>query len=159
MAHEIRDEIRLFAEQLLEWSELELEATVEPNQDQVVVDLSGPDTDLVLTENARLLHALNHPVSQIFTARRRVSTGSWWIVGDIVLPALANWSYWLARRLSTHRDQVARFTSNPCRPPTDGSSISLWRTRVRSGRRAMGVGCIVGLSSFPKPETPFHSIR
>ena len=66
MAHEIRDEIRLFAEQFLERSELELEATVEPNQDQVVVDLSGPDTDLVLTENARLLHALNHPVSQIF---------------------------------------------------------------------------------------------
>ena len=66
MAHEILDEIRRFTEQLLEQAELELKASVEPNQDQVVVDLSGPDTDLVLTENARLLHALNHLVSQIF---------------------------------------------------------------------------------------------
>ena len=66
MAHEILDEIRRFTEQLLERAELELEASVEPNQEQVVVDLSGPDTELVLTENARLLHALNHLVSQIF---------------------------------------------------------------------------------------------
>ena len=66
MAHEILDEIRRFTEQLVEQAELELDVTVEPNQDQVVVELSGPDTDLVLTENARFLHALNHLVSQIY---------------------------------------------------------------------------------------------
>ncbi len=66
MAHEILEEIRHFTEQLLNRAELELEASVEPNQDQVVIDLTGPDVDLVLSENARLLHALNHLVSQIF---------------------------------------------------------------------------------------------
>jgi len=66
MAHEILDEIRHFTEQLVERAGLELDVSVEPNQDQVVVELSGPDTDLVLTENARLLHGMNHLVSQIF---------------------------------------------------------------------------------------------
>ena len=66
MAHEVLDEVRRFTEQVLERSGLELDVSVEPNQDQVVVELSGPDADLVLTDNARLLHALNHLVSQIF---------------------------------------------------------------------------------------------
>ncbi len=66
MAHEILDEIQSFTEQLVEGAELELDVNVRPNQDQVVVELSGPDMDLVLTENARLLHAMNHLVSQIF---------------------------------------------------------------------------------------------
>ena len=71
MAEEVLAEIRQFTEELLDRAGLELEASVRPNQDQVVVELSGPDADLVLTDNARLLHAFNHLVSQIFYRRAR----------------------------------------------------------------------------------------
>ena len=66
MAQEILGEILRFTEQLVSRAELELDVSVEPNQDQVVIELSGLDTDLVLTENAKILHAVNHLVSQIY---------------------------------------------------------------------------------------------
>lgn len=66
MADEIVEQVRHFAEQLLDLAHLELEVGVEANQEEVVVEVSGQDSELMLTENARLLHAVNHLVSQSF---------------------------------------------------------------------------------------------
>ncbi len=66
MAPEILEEVQHFAEQLLDRAQLALEVNIQAGRDEVVVELSGQDADLVLTENARLLHALNHLVSQSF---------------------------------------------------------------------------------------------
>ncbi len=71
MADEIVEKVRQFAEQLLDRARLDLKVRVETSQRKVVVELSGQDSGLVLTENARLLHAVNHLVSQSFYRRGR----------------------------------------------------------------------------------------
>lgn len=69
MGDEIVEQVRHFAEQLLDGARLDLEVGVEANQREVVVELSGQDSELMLTENARLLHAVNHLVGQAFYRR------------------------------------------------------------------------------------------
>ena len=71
MVDEIVEEVRQFAVQLLDRAHLDLRVAVETSQGEVVVELSGQDSELVLTKNARLLHAVNHLVSQSFYRRAR----------------------------------------------------------------------------------------
>ena len=66
MVHEMVEEIRQFFEQLLDRAQLNLEILVETIQEEIVVELSGQDSGLLLANNARLLHALNQLLIQSF---------------------------------------------------------------------------------------------
>jgi spoIIIJ-associated protein len=52
-------------------ADLQLETKVEVVEEGVKIDVSGPDSGLVLTDNARLLYAVNHLVNQIFYRQSR----------------------------------------------------------------------------------------
>lgn len=65
----ILDEVRDLTLKLLEVAGLDLSVEVEVLEGEVLLNLEGADVDLVLSENARLLHAINHLVSQAFFRR------------------------------------------------------------------------------------------
>ena len=66
MVHEMVEEIQQFFEQLLNKAQLNLDILVETTQEEIVVQLSGQDSGLLLANNARLLHALNQLLNQSF---------------------------------------------------------------------------------------------
>jgi spoIIIJ-associated protein len=69
------EEIALDAEELVrtlcQAARLELAVETTVQEQEVRVDLSGPDSELLLADNARLLYALNHLTHQVFFRRSR----------------------------------------------------------------------------------------
>jgi spoIIIJ-associated protein len=71
---ELADEALNLVRELIRSAQLQLTAEVELNageEDGIQMKLSGPDEDMVLADNARLLYAINHLINQIFYRRSR----------------------------------------------------------------------------------------
>ena len=66
MDNELLDRIKAFAERLAELGSLDLDISVGVGDGEIRIDLDGEDIDGVLCENARVLHAFNHLISQAF---------------------------------------------------------------------------------------------
>ena len=60
------EEAKGFLESVFDKSGLALTVSVQQSQDQSVLDMDGPDADLLLTEGGELLEALQHLLNQAF---------------------------------------------------------------------------------------------
>ena len=68
----VAQEAQEFVRSVIEGTYLELEPEVElDSKDGIQVKLSGPDSGLLLADNARLLYAINHLINQIYYRRSR----------------------------------------------------------------------------------------
>ncbi|MDA2923287.1 hypothetical protein MYX65_01310 [Acidobacteria bacterium AH-259-L09] len=59
-------EVQQFLGELLERAGLDLRFRCEPEDEVINVRLHGQDTDMVLSNNARLLYAINHLLNRVF---------------------------------------------------------------------------------------------
>lgn len=62
-------EVSRFLKQLFERADLDLQARLEPEESTIEVRLQGSDAGIVLSNNARLMYAVNHLLNQIFLKR------------------------------------------------------------------------------------------
>ncbi|MDA2936898.1 hypothetical protein MYX75_01370 [Acidobacteria bacterium AH-259-A15] len=59
-------EVQQFLGELLERAGLDLRFRCEPEDEMINVQLDGQDADMVLSNNARLLYAINHLLNRVF---------------------------------------------------------------------------------------------
>ncbi len=71
LRNEMAADVTELMDRVLAAARLDLKSVCEVGEEEVRVDLQGSDSHLVLRENARLLYALNHLVSQFFFRRAR----------------------------------------------------------------------------------------
>jgi spoIIIJ-associated protein len=68
----VAKEAKDFVQTVIEGAYLELQPEVEFNgENGIHIKLSGPDSGLLLADNARLLYAINHLINQIYYRRSR----------------------------------------------------------------------------------------
>ena len=66
----LAEEARVFVQQVMDGAYLELDSKVEfDSENGIRIELEGPDSGLLLADNARLLYAINHLINQIYYRR------------------------------------------------------------------------------------------
>ena len=68
---EAAGQIEDFLQGVVRSLDLDLEMEIQAGDGEISVEFFGDDSEMLLTENARLLYALNHLVNQIFFRRCR----------------------------------------------------------------------------------------
>ena len=63
---EVSEEVSGFLEALLQHSQLEVEIECHAEDGMVTVELSGPDSQIVVRDNGSILYAINHILSRAF---------------------------------------------------------------------------------------------
>ena len=64
--HEVCDSAGSFLQSLFEGTGLELSVTIKESPTECLLDLSGPDSELLQAESGELLQALQHLVNQVY---------------------------------------------------------------------------------------------
>jgi spoIIIJ-associated protein len=68
---ELADQANDFVQDLVGRAQLDLKTETEVQDNAIRINLGGRDSELLLTDNARLLYSINHLVNQIFYRRSK----------------------------------------------------------------------------------------
>lgn len=70
-AEEVARQASSLVEEIINGIEAKLESRVEIDDETIKIAVEGPDSEMMLSDNARLLYAVNHLINQVFYRKSR----------------------------------------------------------------------------------------